>query len=29
MWAMVMQVSLEVLELWDAVEEESKDRARD
>jgi hypothetical protein len=28
-WALVMQVSLEALELWDAVEEESVERAKD
>jgi hypothetical protein len=28
-WALVMQVSLEALELWDAVEGESEDRAKD
>lgn len=28
-WALVMQLSLEALELWDKVEEESKDRAQD
>jgi hypothetical protein len=28
-WSLVMQVSLEALELWDVVEEASKDRARD
>jgi hypothetical protein len=28
-WALVMQVSLEALELWDAVEGESENRAKD
>jgi hypothetical protein len=28
-WSLVMQVSLEALELWDAVEEENHDRAKD
>jgi hypothetical protein len=28
-WALVMQVSLEALELWDAVEAECKERAKD
>ncbi|CAN6333479.1 unnamed protein product [Urochloa humidicola] len=28
-WSLVMQVSLEALELWEVVEEESKDRAKD
>jgi hypothetical protein len=28
-WSLVMQVSLEVLELWDVVENASKDRAKD
>ncbi|WVZ51177.1 hypothetical protein U9M48_002342 [Paspalum notatum var. saurae] len=28
-WVLVMQVSLEVMELWDAVEKACKDRARD
>ncbi|KAJ1274688.1 hypothetical protein BS78_05G080800 [Paspalum vaginatum] len=28
-WALVMQVPLEALELWDAVEKECKERARD